>query len=423
MKTRLVLSVSVCTALLAASAAVPGTYAANITPRQAISYSNSAYSALVRGNPEKAVVDYTAAIESRKLPAGQLANALLNRALANQKIKRYKDAVTDYTAALRIDALSARMRAVALYNRGLAQQGLKRPAAAIEDFTSALFLDHGFAQAYYSRANVLRENGQYLFAIADYRKSASFGHPQRHLPVFGEALTYGKLRQTEREKALLLKALAMKPDFKPARVELANLGVAVPDGAPHTRTARLTIDNYDTIPDTLVTGSIAPASPDLVVRKKLPPKPVPVPKRTVMKVSPKPAVLKMPELPAPPKVASVAKPAPAKQAAAKPEKQSRPVAETKTAVKAAPVMSKTSGWSVQLSSQRSSEQAWNVWNKLAKRYSRLLTRQSPAVVKAEIEGRGIFYRLRVHKIGSRTKAARLCSSLKRRGTSCFVTRS
>ena len=45
---------------------------------------------------------------------------------------------------------------------------------AIEDFTSTLFLDVEFSQAYYSRGNVLRRSGQFLFALSDYEKSLKY---------------------------------------------------------------------------------------------------------------------------------------------------------------------------------------------------------------------------------------------------------
>jgi hypothetical protein len=37
-------------------------------------------------------------------------------------------------------------------------------------------------------------------------------------------------------------------------------------------------------------------------------------------------------------------------------------------------------------------------------------------------GRGVFYRLRVHRLDSRSEAERLCSRLKARGTACYFGR-
>ena len=416
MSRRLVLSVSVCTALLAACAAVPGAYAANINSQQAVSYSNEAYGALVRGNAKLAVNKYTLAVESRKLPADQLARALLNRALANQRLNRHYAAINDYTAALRIDALSARIRAVALYNRGLAHEKMNKPAAAIEDFTSALFLDNQFAEAYYSRANVLRQNGQYLFAISDYRKAAKFNHPQQHLPLFGEALTQEMLKQETIAKILLIKTLTIKPDFEPAKQKLVALGGKLPTLAQKRAAAQVSFNAYDTPADAVITGSIAKTGPDLVLRKEPLPQAARVPARA--KAQPVPRLVIVRDRPDTPKTAMSVTPG---------GEDKKPV--VKTAATAAPVKDaagntqRLEGWTVQITSQRSSEKAWNVWQKLSKRYSRLLGGTTPAVVRAEIEGRGIFYRLRLHKLDSRRDAARLCNRLKRKGASCFVARS
>ncbi|MCF6303039.1 MAG: hypothetical protein L3J13_07545, partial [Devosiaceae bacterium] len=130
-----VLSVSVCIALLAASAAVSGASAANdkITKSSAISSTNRAYAALVSGRNSAAIQSYSSAIESRQLPAEKLGRSLLNRALAYQNSGKFQDAIDDYTAAMRLDALSPRMRAVALYNRGLAYEKSGKAAMAIED--------------------------------------------------------------------------------------------------------------------------------------------------------------------------------------------------------------------------------------------------------------------------------------------------
>jgi len=413
-------SVSVCIALLAASAAVPSAYAAN-NETSAVTSTNIAYAALVDGRNNSAIENYSTAIESRKLSADKLALSFLNRALAFQNTGNYKSAISDYSAAMRLDALSPKIRAVALYNRGLAHEKFSLPAMAIEDFTGALLLDPQFSQSYYSRANVLRNHGQYLLAIADYKKARHFNHSQPHLTLFGEALTYEALNQKTRAKTLLLKAVALKPGFAAARTKLADLGddrplptvLAVRQQKP----VRTTMVSKSTFTDSLVTGSITPSKADVTIRKSSLPKPVAVPtsitpSAPVIAAAP---VVKMPPLPA------VANLAPKKQvetpvvlnvvAEVKPQ-------ETK-ATPPAPVMS---GWTVQLSSQRSSQAAWDVWKNLSNRYSGLLNGQQATVVKANIANRGIFYRLRVHKIDNKKQAAKLCNKLKRKGTGCFVSK-
>ena len=155
MNIRNALLASVFTVVLAASAA-PAWSAAS-TPETQLAA--EAYKALQAGDAETAVADYSKAIDSRALPPDVLANALLNRGLAYQRLNEHEFAIDDYTAALRVDALSGKVRALALYNRGLSYQRLQRNALAMEDFTSALFLDAEFSHAYYSRGTLLRAQG------------------------------------------------------------------------------------------------------------------------------------------------------------------------------------------------------------------------------------------------------------------------
>ncbi len=412
-----VLSVSVCIALLAASAAVSGAYAANdkTTKSSAISSTNFAYAALVDGRNSSAIDNYTVAIESRKLPTENLARSLLNRALAFQNSGKYKSAINDYTAAMRLDALGPRMRAVALYNRGLAHQNSGIPAMAIEDFTGALLLDPKFSQSYYSRANVLRSHGQLLLAIADYKKARRFNHSQPHLTYFGEALTYAALNQKTRAKILLLKAVAIKPGFTAARKKLADLGSNVPlpvmAASIPRKPVRIAMLNSSSAADTLVTGSISPSKADLTIRKTSLPAPVPVPKSIVPAV----ANVKMPPLP------DIANLVPVKSVA-KVVPVAKPVAQKIVKVAQKKTAPNMTGWTVQLSSQRNSDAAWDVWKNLSSRYSTILKGQQATVVKAQLGSRGTFYRLRVHQLDSKKQAARLCNKLKRKGTGCFVSK-
>ena len=192
MSIRTLFLASVCTAVLAAGA-VPAWSAAS-TPETQLAA--QAYKALQAGNADVAVTDYTKAIDSRVLPPDVLANALLNRGLAYQRLNEHDFAIDDYTAALRIDALSGKVRALALYNRGLSYQRLERNSLAMEDYTSALFLDVEFSHAYYSRGTLLRDSGQYLFALADFDKALRYDYPDPARVYVAEAAAFEKLQRT-----------------------------------------------------------------------------------------------------------------------------------------------------------------------------------------------------------------------------------
>jgi tetratricopeptide (TPR) repeat protein len=223
MRVRSVLLACVCIAFLAAPAAGSGAITANSS--SPLDMSIAAREALQTGDTATAIAGFSEAIESRQLSPEQLANALINRGFAYQRAQEHDRAIDDYTAALRIDAMTGKLRATALYNRGLSQQKLEHPMLAIEDFTSALFLEPEFAHAYYLRGTILRENGQYLFALSDFDKAIRFNHPQPHLVYYAEALTYEALRRPNDVQAMLNKAVAANPGFEPARSKLAAIGV------------------------------------------------------------------------------------------------------------------------------------------------------------------------------------------------------
>ena len=54
------------------------------------------------------------------------------------------------------------------------------------------------------------------------------------------------------------------------------------------------------------------------------------------------------------------------------------------------------------------------------KHRRLLSKHEANVVRADLGDRGVFYRLRVTGLDNKKQARRLCSRLKKRGTSCFI---
>jgi tetratricopeptide (TPR) repeat protein len=462
MRVRSVLLACVCTAFLAAPAAVGGAVAANLS--SPLDLSVAAREALQAGDVATAIAGYSEAIESQQLTPEQLANALINRGYAYQAVKEHDRAIDDYTAALRIDAMSGKLRATALYNRGLSQQKLKHAVLAIEDFTSALFLQPEFAHAYYLRGTLLRDNGQYLFALNDFEKALRFKHPQPHLVYYAEALAYEALRRPQDMQSALNRALAFNPAFEPARTKLVSLGVV-----PAVSTTAQ--------PDAeLVTASVT--SPELIVRKEMLPdavkppmelvgdlpvqmvKAVPVKRAKLIddrippeegpqlaavepqadepaetdsgytleaNAVPEPNEAAAKEIPAKPQteqiVAVEALPEPETQAKAETTEQPEPAA-AETAQDTMTTQSSDTpltGWSVQLSSARDEKLAWGTWEKLKSRH-KALTDMKPIVVKADLGKKGIYYRLRLGGFDSQAQAQSACGKLKSRGLSCFVSK-
>ncbi len=414
---------SVSTVFLAASAAVSGPSAATLNPSAV--WVKEAYQSLSSGNPDAAVVAYGRAIESRQLPPEALANALINRGLAYQHLDEHEAAVDDYTAALRLDAMSASLRATTLYNRGLSQQKLNQPALAIEDFTSALFLDSTFAHAYLSRANILRDSGQYLFALSDYEKAVRFHHPDTARVFFGEALTYAALKRPAESRKALDRALAANPAFAPALKHLAGLDGKIPESPPAS----------DPIITASLTGNLAATRPSL-------PEPVApaavfstgdeMPKVVLASIATKRKLFvdRVPqedasESPRPLAVAIKATEEEEKIVAieAVPDEPNADVTPEPTPVETAEASDPplATGWTVQIASASSEDGAWSTWKKLQNRY-KALAKEKPVVVKADLGNKGIYYRVRLTGFDDQDAAKSHCSSLKRKGVSCYISK-
>lgn len=461
MRVRSVLLACVCTAFLAAPAAVGGTIATN--QNSSTSLSAAARAALQAGDTQTAIAGYSAAIEARDLGPEQLANALINRGYAYQQAGDHSRAIDDYTAALRVDAMSGKLRATALYNRGLSQQKLKHPVLAIEDFTSALFLDPEFSHAYYLRGNVLRESGQLLFALSDYEKALRFKHPQPHLVYYGEGLAFEQLHRMPEAQAALNKAVAVNPNFEPARTKLAALGAlpAVADAAVQPDAGLITasittspeqVVRKDTLPDAVkppmqLVGDLpvqmvkaVPVKPVKEISDRIPPEDGPqmASAEAVPDVEPVNSgyTIQADAIPQPNEAKPAKKVVETKPVEAKPVEQivavealPEPAADTASTTEdqaeAEPAAQNSdvqlTGWSVQLSSARDEKLAWGTWDKLKARH-KTLNAMKPVVVRADLGKKGIYYRLRLGGFDSQSDAQSACGKLKSRGVSCFVSK-
>ena len=437
MKVRRVSFAFVSTVLFAALVANPGPTGAATS--SAATLSVAGYQALSNGDAAQAVPLFTQSIESRELGPDALANVLLNRALAYQKLADNNKAIDDYTAALNLDAMTSELRARVLYNRGLAQQKAQHAALAIEDFTSALLINSSFSHAYLARANALRENGQYLFSISDYERAVKYHHPELARVYFGEALAYEALKRPSETKGFLQQALKADANFAPAQEKLKDMGdVAQLD---------------DETNDPILTASISPGAKTEVVRQVLPKgveppsallaqdisadadislavaatssqpvvaQPVEQVAETVAPVKSKDARIVAASVPKLPinsnaKIA-VAKPVVKVLAVAEPD-----AAEVTGSISPAPAAD-FKGWTVQVSSATSEAAAWDSWKKM-QGARKVLSGQTAKVVKAELGAKGTFYRVRIGNFADQSAAKLACGKLKSGGVSCFVSKS
>jgi len=118
--------------------------------------------------------------------------------------------------------------------------------------------------------------------------------------------------------------------------------------------------------------------------------------------------------------------APAAPAAAAPARPATPAAAAPAATPvsapaAAAPAGATSEWSMQIASQPTAEGAQSAYQDLARRYDSVLQGRGVNIVRADIEGRGTYYRVRIPASG-RDEAIQLCTRYKAAGGSCFVSR-
>ena len=412
-----ILLASVCSAFLAASAAVSGAAAATANSKLV----NQAYNALQVGDAEAAVRAYGLAIESRNLEPEVLANALLNRGLAYQRLNEHQFAIDDYAAAMRIDAMSGKLRALALYNRGLSYQRLQQNAQAIEDFTSALFLDSQFSHAYYSRGTLLRDSGQHLFALADFDKALRFDYPDAARVYFAQSLTFEKLRRSTDARESLNKAIAANPGYEPAMQRLAALD--------RKATSKL---QEATASDQMLTAAVSPAVP----QAQAPSASLLAEGNDVAPVTKGKVKKKISDRVAPEERTAYVEPASAAPEAVEKIVEVETVPEetagTDTSAQeiAADSQADTqpqgnaqnlSGWSVQIASAATENAAWSTWKKMQARHKALASKE-PVVVRADLGTRGIFYRVRLVGFDSQSDANTECAKLKSKGVKCYISK-
>ncbi|MEO1160926.1 MAG: SPOR domain-containing protein, partial [Pseudomonadota bacterium] len=282
-------------------------------------------------------------------------------------------------------------------------------------------------------------------------------YPHKHLALYGKALTLAKLGHRDEATAVLFQAYSVKPEFAPVRERLADLGLDVPEN-PSERQIRLAVlPTQNLMADDIITGSTkAPSGTVTRIALREPVAPSagltgggkPNGSATGLASAKKPEakvetiavaasvksenpesisvaqVAAVPEIPG--EAATTAITTAATTKAPEPvtvEPVAAPVetANLNTADEASNVTAKLEGWTVQLVSQRQPDKAWDNWDSLKNRHNKLLRNKTAAVVRADVEGQGIYYRLRVHKL-KKAQAKRLCRSLKRKGTGCFIAR-
>jgi tetratricopeptide (TPR) repeat protein len=127
------------------------------------SYYNRGYAWDEKGEYDKAIADYTMAIELNP----KFTEAYYNRGNAWEFKGQLDKAIADYTYAINLNPKHFN----AYYKRGIIEKRKKQYDKAIADYTSAIKLNPRFAYAYNNRGNAWDDKGRYAKAIADYNKA------------------------------------------------------------------------------------------------------------------------------------------------------------------------------------------------------------------------------------------------------------
>ena len=116
-----------------------------------------------KGDNDRAVADYTKAIEANS----HYADAYAGRGIVYQIIGNNDDAIADYSKAIEIDPRYAN----AYVGRGMVYRLKGDSDHAIVDFTRAIEINPRYATAYFNRGSAFEAKGKHDRAIADYTKA------------------------------------------------------------------------------------------------------------------------------------------------------------------------------------------------------------------------------------------------------------
>ena len=231
-------------ALLAASVSFEAFHAAN-PEQQAVSAKVPAGTCLesnfqlTRANAEQRVVDCSAALQSGRLAAGEVALVRINRGAARMAMGDKIQATGDYQEALKhydgaIDPKNP--DALALYRRGAAHDALGQTDRALSDYDAAIRLDPTHPAAFFDRGILLATRKRaYGRAIADFDRALELV-PNNIDALLHRGDAYGQMGDFGRSLADLDRAVELAPDNAQAYVSrgLANSRrgenkLAVPD--------------------------------------------------------------------------------------------------------------------------------------------------------------------------------------------------
>jgi tetratricopeptide (TPR) repeat protein len=316
------------------------------------------------GHADAAERDASIILDDNSIAPLDRAHTLLNRALARESLGKRQDALADFNNAIWLNILPPAEKARALFDRGVTLDELGRTADAIADYSAALLIEPKHPAALNDRANAERRLGKLAEAKLDYEASIAAGNSEKKYPYFG----LGEIAVIEGDTATAAN------DFKAALAEDANYTVAA---------------------ERLASLEAVPPVAKLHEPEKAPPK-------AAEAAQPKARLAE-----APPALRGI---------------EDTPRHDTQVASLGTPHISPVNGGAtLQLGAFRSEAEAQTGWKTLLGKTGDTLDGLAPAVVMADVPGKGRFWRLRVGPL-DKDRAASICGRIKAKGADCIPVR-
>lgn len=389
---------------------------ANSAETEAAALMKAGAEAIERGHYDKAAADFSNALDSGGLTPEGRALAWHHRGVAFQKTGQQDAAIADYSRAIASGGLPAQVLARAHYNRGIAYGQVGESDAAERDYRTAIELSPGYAAAYHNLANLERRRGMHENAVASY--TAALQHMQgreQRLSLYGRALAYERLGDVARAEADLRRALAVDPEFDLAATKLASLDAnyASLDDGGERATEKATTAKV--LPSAITPFQSASSGNEGA---------------QIIRISSiggwRTTATRLPREEAAPQAViadagdandeiitgslrpggDVPRPAPMALAKA----QMAPVTEPKAVAR----------YRLQLGAFREEALAEKAWRDVSAKAQPIIGSGPPAIQKADLGEKGIFYRLQAGAFGEISAAKSACKALEQRKIPCFV---
>jgi len=162
-----------------------------------MAYNSRGQALHAKGEPEKAIEDYSAAIALNPFDPFPYNN----RAFAYEDTGRDALAIEDYSKAISLDPAFFNAR----NNRGIAFGKAGRLAEAADDFTAALRIDPSSSSAYLNRGFAFMGMERFDEALADFTKADAIS-PGNPVIAYNMGLVYLKLKETDRAQGFFRRA-------------------------------------------------------------------------------------------------------------------------------------------------------------------------------------------------------------------------